>query len=403
MTPQTMSMITRVFPPQKRGAAMGLWGAVAGVATITGPVLGGLLVQTVGWEWIFYVNIPVGVVALVARGADLPTLPTANRSFDGLGVLLSVVGMFLRRVRPPGGRDLRLGHHHRPDHGLGRHRRGRRSCSSASCSGSATSGSDALLPLTPVPPPQLLAVQRGRRRRDLRDDRHLLPVHALPAGGARPRARCTPRSSACPARCCPASSRRSPAGCRTRSPASGSSPAGSPSSSVAITWLALAVAAGRAGVAPRPADDPVRHRHRRALLAAGQPGHLGSRRPHRRRRRGCVQHDPADRRRHRVGRGRRHADLAPRGRPSRPRRRTRPASCPRQLRQPFVDGVRRRAASPAARPRSCPSSVPGRRRRADPGTVAPQAVHSGFATAVDADDAAHGRRAGRSGSSPASR
>ena len=95
MTPQTMSMITRVFPPQKRGAAMGLWGAVAGIATITGPVLGGLLVQTVGWEWIFYVNIPVGVVALVLALRTLPTLPTANRSFDGLGVLLSVVGMFL--------------------------------------------------------------------------------------------------------------------------------------------------------------------------------------------------------------------------------------------------------------------------------------------------------------------
>lgn len=95
MTPQTMSMITRVFPPQKRGAAMGLWGAVAGVATITGPVLGGLLVETVGWEWIFYVNIPVGIVALVLALRTLPALPTANRSFDGLGVLLSVVGMFL--------------------------------------------------------------------------------------------------------------------------------------------------------------------------------------------------------------------------------------------------------------------------------------------------------------------
>ncbi len=94
MTPQTMSMITRVFPPQKRGAAMGLWGAVAGVATITGPVLGGILVP-IGWEWIFYVNIPVGVVALVFALRNLPKLPTANRSFDGLGVALSVVGMFL--------------------------------------------------------------------------------------------------------------------------------------------------------------------------------------------------------------------------------------------------------------------------------------------------------------------
>ncbi|GEL94906.1 DHA2 family efflux MFS transporter permease subunit [Cellulomonas composti] len=94
MTPQTMSMITRVFPPMKRGAAMGVWGAVAGVATITGPVLGGLLVP-IGWEWIFFVNIPVGIVALVFALRNLPRLPTSDRTFDLVGVGLSVVGMFL--------------------------------------------------------------------------------------------------------------------------------------------------------------------------------------------------------------------------------------------------------------------------------------------------------------------
>ncbi|MDM7855629.1 MDR family MFS transporter [Cellulomonas alba] len=94
MTPQTMSVITRVFPPAKRGAAMGIWGAVAGVATITGPVLGGLLVP-LGWGWIFYVNVPIGVVALVLALRTLPSLPTHARTFDGIGVALSVVGMFL--------------------------------------------------------------------------------------------------------------------------------------------------------------------------------------------------------------------------------------------------------------------------------------------------------------------
>lgn len=95
MTPQTMSMITRVFPPARRGAAMGIWGAVAGVATITGPVLGGLLVETVGWEYIFFINVPVGVVALWLSLRHLPTLPTHARTFDVVGVVLSVVGMFL--------------------------------------------------------------------------------------------------------------------------------------------------------------------------------------------------------------------------------------------------------------------------------------------------------------------
>ncbi len=95
MTPQTMSMITRVFPPARRGAAMGVWGAVAGVATITGPVLGGLLVETVGWEYIFFINVPVGLVALWFSFRNLPALATHARTFDMLGVVLSVVGMFL--------------------------------------------------------------------------------------------------------------------------------------------------------------------------------------------------------------------------------------------------------------------------------------------------------------------
>jgi len=95
MTPQTMAMITRVFPAQKRGAALGIWGSVAGVATITGPVLGGVLVESVGWEWIFYVNIPVGGVALWLALTRLPALPTHARTFDVPGVVLSVVGMSL--------------------------------------------------------------------------------------------------------------------------------------------------------------------------------------------------------------------------------------------------------------------------------------------------------------------
>lgn len=95
MTPQTMSMITRVFPPAKRGAAMGVWGAVAGVATITGPVLGGLLVETAGWEYIFFINVPVGLVALWFAFRNLPVLATHARTFDLVGVALSVVGMFL--------------------------------------------------------------------------------------------------------------------------------------------------------------------------------------------------------------------------------------------------------------------------------------------------------------------
>ena len=95
MTPQTMAVITRIFPPERRGAAMGLWGAVAGVATLVGPILGGVLVDTLGWEWIFFVNVPVGVVAFVLAWRLVPSLETQPHRFDWLGVVLSAVGMFL--------------------------------------------------------------------------------------------------------------------------------------------------------------------------------------------------------------------------------------------------------------------------------------------------------------------
>lgn len=94
MTPQTMAVITRVFPPERRGAAMGLWGSVAGVATLVGPILGGVLVDTLGWEWIFYINVPVGVIGFILAARLVPKLPTHSHRFDWLGVVLSAAGMF---------------------------------------------------------------------------------------------------------------------------------------------------------------------------------------------------------------------------------------------------------------------------------------------------------------------
>src|SRR4051794_18260494 len=72
MTPQTLSFITRLFPPEKRGLPISVWGAVAGVATITGPVVGGLLVENVGWQWIFLINLPIGVASLAVAVLALP-------------------------------------------------------------------------------------------------------------------------------------------------------------------------------------------------------------------------------------------------------------------------------------------------------------------------------------------
>jgi EmrB/QacA subfamily drug resistance transporter len=95
MTPQTMAVITRTFAPANRGSAMALWGATAGVATLVGPILGGVLVDAAGWEWIFFINVPVGVVAFVFAWRLVPDLPTHSHTFDWIGVALSAVGMFL--------------------------------------------------------------------------------------------------------------------------------------------------------------------------------------------------------------------------------------------------------------------------------------------------------------------
>ena len=83
MTPQTMAVITRIFPATERGRAMALWGATAGVATLVGPILGGVLVDALGWEWIFFINIPVGLVGLVLAAGWCPTCRRTATSSTG--------------------------------------------------------------------------------------------------------------------------------------------------------------------------------------------------------------------------------------------------------------------------------------------------------------------------------
>ncbi|GLB62466.1 putative drug resistance transporter, EmrB/QacA subfamily protein [Dietzia sp. NCCP-2495] len=94
LTPQSLSVITRVFAPERRGAAMGAWGAVAGIASVVGPVAGGVLIDTLDWRWIFFVNIPFGILAVVLVWLWVPQMDTRGHSYDVPGILLSAVGMF---------------------------------------------------------------------------------------------------------------------------------------------------------------------------------------------------------------------------------------------------------------------------------------------------------------------
>src|SRR3977135_997705 len=65
MNPATLSIITATFPPKERGQAIGIWAGVSALALAIGPLIGGLIVDNINWHWIFYVNVPVGVVGII--------------------------------------------------------------------------------------------------------------------------------------------------------------------------------------------------------------------------------------------------------------------------------------------------------------------------------------------------
>lgn len=96
LLPQTMATIIAVFPREKRGTALGVWGSITGIATVVGPTLGGLLVTAAGWRWVFLVNVPVGLAVLVLGPLLLADVRPGRRSRVDLGgVLLSGAGLLL--------------------------------------------------------------------------------------------------------------------------------------------------------------------------------------------------------------------------------------------------------------------------------------------------------------------
>jgi EmrB/QacA subfamily drug resistance transporter len=85
--PVALAVIGDLFTPAERGKYTGLFGAVFGIAFIVGPLVGGFLTEQISWHWIFYVNIPIGLVSLFFISRLLPTVknPRATRNFDLIG------------------------------------------------------------------------------------------------------------------------------------------------------------------------------------------------------------------------------------------------------------------------------------------------------------------------------
>ncbi len=95
MNPATLSIIAATFPPAQRGAAIGIWAGVSALALAIGPLVGGLLTQHLSWNWIFFVNIPVGVVGVFASFLLIDeSRDEAHERLDIPGLATSSVGLF---------------------------------------------------------------------------------------------------------------------------------------------------------------------------------------------------------------------------------------------------------------------------------------------------------------------
>ncbi|MBN6052548.1 DHA2 family efflux MFS transporter permease subunit, partial [Nonomuraea sp. RK-328] len=92
--PQVISSILTIFPPRLRGRAFGLFGAIVGFAPVVGPVAGGFLLAHLGWRWIFFVNVPIGIVTAVLALTFAPPMRSGRRHrLDPAGVALATAGL----------------------------------------------------------------------------------------------------------------------------------------------------------------------------------------------------------------------------------------------------------------------------------------------------------------------
>jgi EmrB/QacA subfamily drug resistance transporter len=96
MNPATLSIITATFPPRQRGMAIGIWAGVSASALAIGPLVGGLLTEKISWSWIFFINVPIGVIAIVvARFVIQESKDTSlDQRLDLPGLVASGLGLF---------------------------------------------------------------------------------------------------------------------------------------------------------------------------------------------------------------------------------------------------------------------------------------------------------------------
>jgi EmrB/QacA subfamily drug resistance transporter len=96
MNPATLSIITATFPPRQRGMAIGIWAGVSAMALAIGPLVGGLITEHWSWNWIFFINVPIGVIAIIVARLviDESRDTSAEQRLDLPGLLSSAIALF---------------------------------------------------------------------------------------------------------------------------------------------------------------------------------------------------------------------------------------------------------------------------------------------------------------------
>ena len=174
--PLTLTLLSAAVPPQRRGLALGAWGAVGGLAIAIGPLVGGAVVEGASWQWIFWLNVPIGIALLPIAWARLTESRGPATSLDLPGLVLASVGLL----------GIVFGVVRGNDHGW----------TSATVLPPLVIGAllvaafvawelrtrEPMLPHAPVPQPRLHPDQRRLAADVLRDVRLDLPARAVPAG-----------------------------------------------------------------------------------------------------------------------------------------------------------------------------------------------------------------------------
>jgi EmrB/QacA subfamily drug resistance transporter len=92
-TAMALALISAVTPPAQRGTAFGIWGAVTGMAVALGPIVGGAIVHALTWQWIFWINVPIGILLIFLALGKIEESKGSAEPVDFVGLVLSAVGV----------------------------------------------------------------------------------------------------------------------------------------------------------------------------------------------------------------------------------------------------------------------------------------------------------------------